>query len=201
MQAVSIIPSRSLYIGRHMCHKHLYVLWIAFICTVLLSLIYFRQSACTISMVFRVSVNFLIRSVRFRKICNQMILQSTSEAHIWFPTITFITFIIRVVWIKGWLLTAFFFQCCLNNFSVRCEPPQWLYLDRKKYLSLSLTKLSKLKVSICKSDIDNDFDQWIFLLSLVLLNGLLSEQSIFHTAGNCLINFASANLQCNLPKP
>ena len=72
----------------------------------------------------RVPVNFLIRSVQFRKILNKMILQSTSKELIWLPTVTFITFIIRVLWIKGRFIIAYPFESCLKNFSGGCEPPQ-----------------------------------------------------------------------------
>ena len=58
--------------------------------------------------------------------------KSTSEARIWFPTVTFITLIIIVAWIKGWFLIAFFFYYCLKHSSVRCEHIQWLHLDWAK---------------------------------------------------------------------
>ena len=54
---------------------------------------------------FCVPVNFIIGSVWFRKICDEMILRSTSEARIWFLTVTLITLIIRVAWINDKLIS------------------------------------------------------------------------------------------------
>ena len=93
-------------IGRHMCHICVYLMLLVFICTVFWRLIYFYQSLYTSFRNTRVPVNFLIQSVRFRKICNEMILRSTSEARIWFPTLTLSMFIIRVKWIEVWFIMS-----------------------------------------------------------------------------------------------
>ena len=155
------------YIGIHMCHRRVYLLLLTFLYTVFRCLIYFVQYVCTSSRIFRVPVKFLIRSVRFWKFCNEEILWSTSEASIWFLTVTLITLIIRVALIKWWFLIGFFFCCSLKNFSVGSESPQWLHLDWETFaLSLFLTGLSKFKLSICKSDIDNYF--WSMNLSYIL---------------------------------
>ena len=49
---------------------------------------------------------FLIWSVRFRTIYDEIIIQSTSNAHIYFLTIMFNSLNIRVPWIEGWFLIA-----------------------------------------------------------------------------------------------
>ena len=107
LQAVSIIYSRTFYIGKHMNHRRVYLWLLDFVCTFFRCLIYFLQSVCISFRLFRVPVNFIFWSVRFRKSFNEMILWSTSEARIWFLTITLITLIVRFPCIKGWFLIAF----------------------------------------------------------------------------------------------
>ena len=116
MRAVSIIYFRTFCIGIHTCIRDVYILWLAFVYTVLWRLIYFCQCVCTGFRIFRVPVKFLIQIIRFRTIFDEIILQSTSEARIWFPTITFITLIIGVAWIKGWFLMAFSLYLLLKVF-------------------------------------------------------------------------------------
>ena len=116
MQAISIISSRTLCIGIHTCHRHIYLLWLASICTVFWRLIYFCRSVCTSFRIFCFPVNFLIRSVRFWKICDEIILWSTIKARICFPTITLITLIIGVVCIKWWFLIAILIFLLLKEF-------------------------------------------------------------------------------------
>ena len=41
-----------------------------------------------------------------------------------------------------------------------------------------------------ESDIDNDFDKWIFILFSIIIGGLLSEQSNVQLDGNCTRNGA-----------
>ena len=106
MRAVSIIYSINLCIGRHTCHRYVYLLWLAFICNIFQRLIYLLRSECTSFRLLRDPVNFIIWSVRFRKICDEMILRSISEACIWFLTVKFIRLIIRFAWIKGWFILA-----------------------------------------------------------------------------------------------
>ena len=98
MRSISIISSRTF------CT----ILWIDLICNVLWRLIYFSWSVCKSFRLFRVQMNYVIRSVQFRKFWNEMILRSTSEARIWFLTITLITLIIRVEFIKSRFLIDFF---------------------------------------------------------------------------------------------
>ena len=146
MWAVSIIFYRNFFIGRHTFHRHVYLMWISLICTVFWNLIYFLWYICTSFSLLRVSVTFLIRILRFQLFFNEVILRSTSEARMWFPTILLITLIIKVLWIKGWFLLAFLFRCFLNHFSVRYVPKQWMHLDLEHiYVSLFLTELSKSK--------------------------------------------------------
>ena len=103
-------------VGRHTCHRRVYPLWLAFICTVFRRLIYFRSSVRTNFRIFCVPVNFLIQSVRFQNICNKIILLSTSEAHIWFLAVTFSTLIIRVPWIEGWFIMALILYFLIKEF-------------------------------------------------------------------------------------
>ena len=147
---------------------------------------YLFLSICTYKFwLFCVLANFLIQSVRFWTIYDEMIIQSTTKARIWFPTVTFSTLIIRVAWIEGWFLMALILSMLINAFSVGCEPPQWLHLDREKELSLCIFYLIvQIQIINFKSDVDNDFWSMIFLLSSIFLGGLLSEHSIFHLAGN-----------------
>ena len=70
------------------------------------SFIYFLWSVRTNFRICRVPVNFLIQSVRFWNICDEMILQYTSEARIWILAILFITLIIRVASIEEWFHIA-----------------------------------------------------------------------------------------------
>ena len=79
-------------------------------------IIYFRLSIHTIFKLFGIPVNFLIWSVRFLKVCNEIILQSTSEVCIRSLTITLITLIIKVAWIEGWFLIALLFSLFLKEF-------------------------------------------------------------------------------------
>ena len=146
MRAVSIISSRNLCVGRHICRICAYLLWLAYICTVFLCLIYLLWSVCTSFIIFHVPLNFHIGSVQFWIIFNEMIFRSTSEAPIWFPTLPLITLIIRVTWIKGWFIIVFLLLLFLKHFSVGCEPQQWLYLDWANFsLSIILTEWSKPK--------------------------------------------------------
>ena len=116
LQAVSIITSRTFFIGSHTCHRRVYLLWLTFICTVFWCPIYFLRSIRTSFRIFHVPVNFLIRSVRFQKILNKMILWSTSEALIWILTVIFITLIIRFPWIKAWFLLDFLLSLLFKAF-------------------------------------------------------------------------------------
>ena len=81
----------------------------------LMSYIFF-QYVCMSFGVFCVPVNFLIQSVHSRKMCDEMILRSISEARIWFLSVTFSMLIIRVVWIEGWFLVALSLSLFLKSF-------------------------------------------------------------------------------------
>ena len=105
------------WIGRHTCHKRVYLLWLALICTVFQHLIYFCWYVHMSFRLFRVPVNFLILSVRFWNFFrwNDPPMH-ISEVHIWFLTVTFITLIIRVPWIRGWFLMALSLSILLKEF-------------------------------------------------------------------------------------
>ena len=138
------ISSRTFYIGRHMFHKRVYLLWLAVICTVFWPLIYF--SICMYKFyTFFVPVNFLIQSAGFGHFAVKLSSKSTSEARIWFWAITFSTLIIIVVLIEGWFLIDLILSLFVKK-TVWCDPPQWLHLDREEIsLSVFLTELSKSK--------------------------------------------------------
>ena len=99
LQAISKIFSRTFCIGRHTCHRYVYILWLVLIYTVVQCLIYSCWSVRTSFRIFRVPVNLISWSVQFQKICDELILRSTSEACIWFQTITLSVIFIRVAWI------------------------------------------------------------------------------------------------------
>ena len=107
MQAFSIISSRTFCIGRHLCYRCVYLLWLSFICTVLWRLIHFLQSIHAKFWIFRVQWTFLSEAFGLWKFAiNDPLI------HIWntylFLTFTFIMFIIGVACIKGWLFKELF---------------------------------------------------------------------------------------------
>ena len=107
--AFSIIYSRTFCFGRHTFHRRVYIYLLTFICTFFQRLIYFYQSIRTSFRIFHVPV-------KFRTICDEVILWSTAEGHIWFPTVTFSTLIIRVVWIYEWFIIALILSLVLEAF-------------------------------------------------------------------------------------
>ena len=106
LRDISNIASRTLWIGIHTWHRRVYLLWFVLICTVFQRLIYFCQCVRTSFRLFCVPVNFIFRSVLFKKICDEMILQSTSESSIWVLTIVFSTLFIIFQLMEGWFLIA-----------------------------------------------------------------------------------------------
>ena len=114
LRDVSKFSSGSFRIEIHIFHITVYLLRLDFICTVSQHLIYFCLSIRTVFSPFCVPVNFIIQSVWFRKNIYEMIPRSTSEAHIWFTTVAFITLIIRVAWIEGWFLIPFFLSILIK---------------------------------------------------------------------------------------
>ena len=110
------ISSSDFFIGIHTYHRRVYLRWLTLICAILWRLIYFHWSVLTSLRILSVPVNFLIWSVQFLTICNEMILRYTFEACICFLPITFITLIIRVARIEGWFLIAFLLSLLLNSF-------------------------------------------------------------------------------------
>ena len=135
MRAVYKICYRNFCIGRHTCHRCKYFMWLTLIFTVFQCFTYVNGSVHIRFRILCVPANFLIRSFRFWKIWNQVILWSASEAHIWFTTVMFIALIIRVAWIEGWFLIDLLLSLLLKLFlswvwtSTATEP--W---SRKKYL-------------------------------------------------------------------
>ena len=132
-------------------------------CDSLLSVLFLNVLSIFFNLYARVLVFFcfselFFESIQFWIICYEMILWSTSEAHIWFLIITFITFIIRFAWIEGWFIIVLYLYLLLKWFFSWTWTPTvtepWL---RQISLSLFITEFSKFKESICKSDIDNGF--------------------------------------------
>ena len=68
---------------------------------------------------FCATVVFLSNFFCFQKICDKMILLSTSEYCIWFPNVTVSTLIIRVAWIEGWFIMALIPSLLIKNNSFR----------------------------------------------------------------------------------
>ena len=102
MRAIFKISSRTLCIGRHTCHRGVYLLWPVLFCTPVRCWIYFCRYACTRFRIFYVPVRFIFRLFRFWTISDSVILWCTYEARIWFLTVTSSLIILRVPWIEGW---------------------------------------------------------------------------------------------------
>ena len=102
MRSVSKISSSTFYIRRHPGHRCVYFMRIILFYILVWCFIYFCRFASTRFWLVHVTEKSLYWIFRFWKICDPVILQSTSEARIWFSTVTSNTFIFRVVWIKGW---------------------------------------------------------------------------------------------------
>ena len=83
LQTVSKISYMVFCIGIHRCHRRVYLLALTLIHTVVWHLIHLHIYVRTGFRIFHVHVNFILRGVRFLKICNEMILQSTFEVSIW----------------------------------------------------------------------------------------------------------------------
>ena len=144
MQDILNISCRTFCIVKHTFLTCIYLLWFFLIYTVVQFLIYFDWYVRTSFRIFHVPVNLLIGSVWFRKICNEVTLQSTSEARIWFPTVIFSRLIIIVALIEGWFLIALILSLVVKSFfsclwpSTVTAPPL-----RNIPLSVFLTELSK----------------------------------------------------------
>ena len=110
------ISSRYFRIGIHTWHRCLHLLWLSLFCTVFWRLINFHRSIRTSFRIFHVPLKFLIQSIQFRKICDEMILRSTSETIIWFPNVAFVTLVIVVSFIGGYLLIALILSIFLKSF-------------------------------------------------------------------------------------
>ena len=103
LQAISRISSRNFYVGRHTLHIRVHILWLVLFCTMVQLFIYFCWSVRTSFRLFRVSIISRFQIFQFWKICNPVILWSTSEANIWLSIVTFSTFIFRVAWVEIWI--------------------------------------------------------------------------------------------------
>ena len=163
MQKVSRTLYRTLWIGRHAHHRHIYTLWLALISTVVLCLIYFYWLICTSFRPFRFQVKFLFWGLQFRRICYEVILRSISEAQVRISTIALILIIITVVWIERWFIMELILSLLIKIFSVWCDPLHWMNLDWEKcYLSVFITEWFKFKLPIFKEDIDSYFLSTMF---------------------------------------
>ena len=144
--AVSKIVSRTFYTGRNMCHRRVYLMWLVCFCTLVRLFIYSFWFVRLRFRIFCVPLNFHLMNFRFWKICDPVILQSTSEASIWFSTVTSNTFIFwGLCELKDELnfLFTFPFICCLKNFSWVRSFTTTEFWARKFALSVALTELSK----------------------------------------------------------
>ena len=102
LRAISKISSRTFCIGRNMFHICILFLWLVLFCTVFICVICFHRYVHISYRLLRVPVNYIFRIFRSWKICNPVILRSTSEAHILSPTLPFSTLIFKFVWIEVW---------------------------------------------------------------------------------------------------
>ena len=137
--------------------------------------------------IFVVPVNFLIRSVRFQTICNEVIIWYTPEAHTWFPTLTFIALITKVPWIEGWFIMALTLSLLIKQFfswvwSSTVTAP-WLSKICPLIISYWIVQIQIINFN---SYINNYFLSKNPPLSSILLGGLISKKSIFHLAVNFL---------------
>ena len=99
-----------------MFHIRVYLLWFFLISTVAWRLIYFCRYVRTSFRLFYDIVNFILRSVRYQTICNEVILQSTSETRICFSKVIFSTLIIIVSLIEGWFIFTLILSLFLKVF-------------------------------------------------------------------------------------
>ena len=108
--AFSIFSSRTFCFGIHTCHRRVYIYIYSLLYVICVQrLIYFYQSV-------RMSFRIFHVPVKFRTICDEVILLSTDEGHIWFPLVMFSTLIIRVVWIYEWFIIALILSLVLEAF-------------------------------------------------------------------------------------
>ena len=177
----SKISSRTFYVGRNTCHRRVYFLWLILFDILVRLLLYFLWCARTSFCVFRVPDNSLLWIFQSRKICDPVILRSTSEARICISIVTFSTFIFEIARIQRWtvfIIALYFYLLFETILSWVWFPTMTELWARIVSLSVSLTELSKFKKSICKTDKDIYFDQQKFLLPSTLLGGYLFLLSI-----------------------
>ena len=111
-------------------------------------------------------LTFYFWSIRFWKIYDEIILQSTSEALIWFQIVVFITLIIRVAWMNGWFRISCFLLMQLKVFlrwviSSTVTAP-WLREFYYYYFLLNRSNSNNQSGSQIEINI---FHQWFFISS------------------------------------
>ena len=146
MRSVSKISSSTFLIGRHTCHRCVYILWLALICTVFWRLIYFIDLYAQFLGFSMLQWTCLYKVSGFGK----FVIKWSSNTHLkhlfYFWPLRLLHLLLELRELKGSLLYTFYFLCCLKYFSVECEPPQWLHFDWGKIsTSLFLTESSKFK--------------------------------------------------------
>ena len=158
MWAVSKISSRYLCIGRHTCHRRMYILFIV------LSAMFSDVSSFFVDIYVQflgfsvLQWNFLSKVSSF----GQFAIKNDPPIHIWstyvvsdryFHYVYYQSFMdLRVVSCSPFL--SLFLKAFISWLWTSTVTAPWL---RKVHLSIFLTELSKFKKSICKSDIDNNF--------------------------------------------
>ena len=133
MRDVSIFSFRDFYIVRHTRHRRVYLLWLAFICNVFRRLIYFFDLYAQVLGFSVFQWTFL--SEVFGS--GEFAVKWSSDLHLkhvsgFWPLRSF-RLLLELRGLKGCLLYPFYFWCCLNHFSVGCEPPHWLHLDQENF--------------------------------------------------------------------
>ena len=105
---ISKISSRDFCIGRHMCHRCVYLLWLALICTVFQRFIYFDWSVCTSFRLFSFRWTFLPEMSGL----SNFAIKWSSDQHLkqvfGFPLLSLVRLLLELRELKGDLLYPFF---------------------------------------------------------------------------------------------
>ena len=183
--AISKISSRTFFIGRHMCYIRIYLLWLILICTVFWHLIHFVDLYARVLWfsVFQWTLFYEVSGLR------KIAMKWSSDKHLkqvfGFWLLSSVRLLLELHKLKGDFLLPLSFTCCLKHFQLGVT----LHSD-----CTSIEKIfSSLYLLLNCPNSSNQFSrhvyimifyQQMFLLSPVILDGFLSEQSIFHLAVN-----------------
>ena len=136
MRAVSKICSRDFCIGRNMCHRCVYLLWLDLICTVSGILSIFSDLYAQVLGFHVFQWNFLSEVYGFGKFAMKWFSNPHLKHIFAFWPLHSVQLLLELRELKGdllWLLSFIYF---LNNYPVGRENPQWLHLDWQIFLSV-----------------------------------------------------------------